>query len=613
MKRTFWLAISALMALVLVLASCGTPEPTTTPSGGQTVTGKVTGTTPTTAQPQTPTTTTPTTTTAPEPAADVPQYGGTLSVGIPVNILGFDEAFTSHWQVYTLTLTNEELANHDWTKGPGGTNQADFMLGGINRMDLKSGVIAESWDIPEKGTIIFHIRQGIHWHNKAPVNGRELTADDVVYSLKRLTTEQRSYIKVSYPAMAASVQISAPDKWTVVIKTPPAEFGNMLTLLPDFASIIPKEVVDKFTDMRDWKNSVGTGPYMLTDFVDSSSATLARNPSYWGKDPVGPGKGNQLPYLDNVRFLVIPDLATRYAALRTAKIDWVSGVLWDDAGGIRKTNPDLKYNRYLADSTVVIYMRLDKPELPFKDIRVRNALAMAIDQKQLKDFFYGGEAEILGWPIIQTKEYAGAYVPMEQLPANVQKLYSGDVEGAKKLLAEAGYPSGFKTKIVVYNTPPYIDLLSQVKAMWAKIGVELDIQPKEYAVITSIAAQRSYEEMMYAGNSGIGTFFKMINYNGPGQFNGSYVDDPKIKDAYAKMADMAGVDEKGQDALQREVMPYILEKSWVITRPNPYTYVFWWPYLKGHHGEIFTGYYNVYAFPKFAWLDLKLREKMTGR
>ncbi|MDP2918653.1 MAG: ABC transporter substrate-binding protein [Dehalococcoidia bacterium] len=609
LKNGLWLVLACLLALGMVLASC---QPAVQqPTGGQTVTGKVTGQTtaaPTTAQPKaSPSPTTPTAST------DAPKYGGVLNVGIAVDILGFDEAFTSHWLVYTLTLTNEELLSHDWSKGPGGTNQADYMLGGINRLDLKAGVIAESWEIPTKGTIIFRIRKGINWHNKAPVNGRELNAEDVVYSLKRVCTEPRSYIKVSYPAMAAGAEITAPDKWTVVIKTPLAEFGNMLTLLPDFASIIPKEVVDKYTDMRDWKVSVGTGPFMLTDFVSGSSASLVKNPGYWGKDPVGPGKGNQLPYLDGVKFLVIPDQSTRYTALRTAKIDWVPGVLWDDAASIRKTNPDITYRRYLLDSTVVLYMRLDKPELPFKDKRVRQALAMGIDQQMLKNVYYGGEAEILSWPIINTKEYKNAFVPYEQLPQAVKDLYTYNPDKAKKLLAEAGFPSGFKTKVQVYNTPPYIDVLSQVKAMWAKIGVELQIEPLDYAVITSLAARRAYDEMMYAGNSGIGTYFKMINFNGPSQFNGSYVDDAKVKEAYTKAQDLAGIDEKGQDDLHRELMPYVLEQAWVLTRPAPYTYVFWHQWLKGHNGEIFTGYYNVYAFPKFAWLDLGLRMKMIGR
>ena len=92
--------------------------------------------------------------------------------------------------------------------------------------------------------------------------------------------------------------------------------------------------MDKYGDMTNWKNSEGTGPFILKDYVAGSQVIMVRNPNYWMTDPIGSGKGNQLPYLDSVRCLILPDASTRQAAMRTSKIDVLSGQLWEDAGNL---------------------------------------------------------------------------------------------------------------------------------------------------------------------------------------------------------------------------------------------------------------------------------------
>jgi peptide/nickel transport system substrate-binding protein len=124
---------------------------------------------------------------------------------------------------------------------------------------------------------------------------------------------------------------------------------------------------------------------------------------------------------------------------------------------------------------------------------------------------------------------------------------------------------------------------------------------------------RRYKEMAYGYNSGIGTYFKMINYNGSSQFNGSYVDDARVKEVYAQMMDWVGIDEDKMIQAHREIIPYVLEQAWVISFPNPYGYIFWQPWLKNYDGESYIGYYNTSLNTKYVWLDLDLKEEMTGR
>jgi len=543
-----------------------------------------------------------------------PVYGGTLNLRIAADPPAFDDAIRGHAYCTTLKFTNDELWTGDWTKGHAGghgTKECDwFVGGGLNRLEHKAGSLVERWEIQGKHTIIFHLRKGVKWHNKPPTNGRELTADDVVFSLKRQCTLPTAYMRQTYPKACETMDISAPDPYTVVVKCDPLYFGDVITLLPDYMCIFPKDAVEQFGNLNDWKNSIGTGPFMLTDFMPGSIVTFTRNPSYWEKNPIGPGKGDQLPYLDGVKLHVIPDESTFHAAFRTGQLD-IATVEWEIAQEFLRM-PQLRHARFSEDATYCIYMRTDKKDMPFADKRVRQALSMAIDYKGIVDRYFGGDGLAIKWPIIHVKEYSGAYVPLEQMPKSVQELYNYNPEKAKQLLAEAGYPNGFKVKMPCYNTRMVVDVLQLIKDYWSKIGVELTIEPKDYSTYLSLHVRRAYDEMMQASNSGIGTYFKAINYTGGGMFNGSYVNDPVLNKAREDML-AAFPDEAAVDKIHREVLPYIMEQVYVIPMPGPYFYRFWWPWVKNFSGESSVGYYNTLNYTRYIWIDQELKQSMLAK
>ena len=297
MKRTVWMLVAFLAVIALVLAACG--KAATTTSTGTTVTGTAKTTPTTTTTPTTkPTTTAATTTTG----AEKPKYGGTPVDPTAYDILYFDDTVGVNVYCWSTRFTNDKLLQGDWAKGPAGTHESDWLLGGGNRMDQKAGAIADSWQIPKQGTMIFHIRQGVHWQNTPPsdarnlVGGRVVTVDDVVFNLNRQFTAKGSYMSVAYPGLSKGAVVTS-DKaaGTVTVTCPISEWVNLITLIPDFVNIYPPEVINKYGNIQDWKNSVGTGPFVLTDFVSNSSATFVRNPNYWEKNPVGPGKGDRCP------------------------------------------------------------------------------------------------------------------------------------------------------------------------------------------------------------------------------------------------------------------------------------------------------------------------------
>ncbi|KKS33599.1 MAG: Extracellular solute-binding protein, family 5, partial [Parcubacteria group bacterium GW2011_GWC2_42_13] len=151
--------------------------------------------------------------------------------------------------------------------------------------------------------------------------------------------------------------------WEVTVKTSTA--AALITAVAKFGSyvrIVPPEVVAKYGDMSKWYNAVGTGPFLLTDYVPGSQALLPRNPNYWKKNPVGPGTGDQVPYIDALQYLIIPDASTRLAALRTGKLDRMANLTFEDAGQIRKNGDNWSCRCWHIGKTVELEAKAHLPE-----------------------------------------------------------------------------------------------------------------------------------------------------------------------------------------------------------------------------------------------------------
>ena len=242
------------------------------------------------------------------------------------------------------------------------------------------GDLAESWTQPTETTYIFKLRKGVRWHNKPPVNGRELTADDVKYTFDRFVSEKGN---ANRAMMAALDKVEAVDKYTVkfTLKEPYVWFLDMVSN-PMALAIIPKEAVEKFGDLKKPESVIGTGPWMLDSYRPNVGVTFVRNPSYFL-----PG----LPYIDKVEVTIDEDNASRMAAFIAGKYD----LGWEASGTINRVDwvqlkdtlkqkrPKLQTMEYPANQMSHIYMRTDKP--PFNDVRVRRAISLAFDRQGLLD------------------------------------------------------------------------------------------------------------------------------------------------------------------------------------------------------------------------------------
>jgi peptide/nickel transport system substrate-binding protein len=549
------------------------------------------------------------------PSAETPKYGGTLAcyMGDPAG--GFDEAYNMGHvggMVTTPYLTNEQLLEGDWKKGPAGSHDQDWSMGFIGRSELLTGCLAESWEFPDETTIIFHIRKGVRWQNKPPVNGRELTADDIVFNINRNWTSTGSYLFMVYPAQYRPTSVKAVDKYTVEIKVPLIMHGQMFLVMGDFMTNYPPDMIAKFGDMRDWKNACGTGPWMLTDFVAGSSQTYARNPNYWKKDPFHPQ--NQLPYIDAIKAFNIPDASTRFSALRTGKLDKLGGadsvITSDDAESIMKTAPQLQQTQWLSSPAVPVG-RMDKQDLPFKDIKVRQALNMAINREALVKDYYKGHATLFAMPYPPTPAYSKIFTPLEQQSQEVQDLFTYNPTRAKKLLADAGYPNGFKT--VIDCTQADVDFLSIIRENFLAINVDMQINPLEQTVNTAQQRARANKEMTFKG--------QIMDYQYPWRMlmlriesadNNAYVSDPSFRAPYEEICQKVGYDDARVNAILKEVAKQSLATAYGVWLPAYEAYTFWWPWVQNSYGAWgWGGYFTPNDQLQYVWLDQSLK-KSTG-
>lgn len=600
MKIKFlWLTLSCLLVLSLIFTSCGTKTTETTTSTSTTPTTKPT----TTATVTTKITTTTTTTTGNWwDKLGVPQYGGVFNFRTTQDPRAFDSYYGRDDGVgHGLVL--ERLFMPNWL-----VDRAEYNYVGMYiPPKYWAGQLLESWEKPDLETIVGHVRQGVQWQDKAPVNGRELTAYDIEYNWHRQLglgsgfTEPSPYIGAAAWRMVESV--TATDKYTIVFKAdkPTLAMEEVLicdeTIMYQFAP----EAQKQWGDLQDWRHLIGTGPYMLTNYVSGSSLTFKKNPNYWGYDERYPE--NRLPYFNEVKFLIIPDRATALAGLRSGKVDWVQDIPWDQAENLTQTNSELMQTNILADSAMGFQIRCDKT--PFTDIRVRKALNMAIDRKTIAETYYGGVTEGIPYGLIGPN-LPTLYTPFDQWPKEHQEGYIYNPAGAKKLLAEAGYPSGFKTNIVAGATHD-LDLLQIVKSYFADVDIDMEIKVMDPVSVRAFTVDsRKHDQMAFyhTGAYGFPPNRSIVQRLSTHSTNMTYNNDPIFDDLYYKS--QASLDFDEVEKLMKEADAYARTQHWVVTLLPTVTSIMYQPWVKGHSGETINNRMNHYL-ARF-WIDQNLKK-----
>ena len=221
-----------------------------------------------------------------------PEYGGTITQVLKHAVdRRLDAHIGGYAALYIASGVLEKLSMVDWAID---RDIYPFVGGVVAPAYALRGALAESWEQPDPKTYVFNIRQGVQWHDKPPVNGRELTAYDVEHSYHRMLGNKLTGTEFSEAEPSTTggplaalpwESVEATDKWTVVMKLKEPRLDALSNIL-DWASMViqPPELLEEYGDDWDWQNVVGTGPYMITDLVPGSSVTWTKNPNYWGYD-----------------------------------------------------------------------------------------------------------------------------------------------------------------------------------------------------------------------------------------------------------------------------------------------------------------------------------------
>ncbi|MEW6184402.1 MAG: ABC transporter substrate-binding protein [Thermodesulfobacteriota bacterium] len=542
-------------------------------------------------------------------AAEKPQYGGTLTyldMTPTLNVHTFDSADWQWKHGYDTGLVMEHLIMGDLQKGPRGSKLTPFHNNAWIPPELMTGELMEKWEVKKNPMqLIFHLRKGVMWQEKPGVmKAREFVASDVVYAISRLKNSRKAI-----PLYMDFVgKMETPDKYTVIINMPEwcadwhyrAGWGY-------YDGIQAPEQEKAPGGPNKWQNLCGTGPFMLTDYKEGHSQVYSKNPNYWGTEIIG-GQKYKLPFVDKVVMQIIKDEATQIASLRTGKIDLMMTMNWKYVDGLKKTNPQLKWSKHIATGNYTVALRMDRK--PLNDIRVRRALNLAINKKEIIDSFYGGNAELHTYPFPPT--FRDVYTPLDKLPPSVQDLYTYNPEKAKKLLAEAGYPNGFSFKAQVSNAAQEgMDVASMVVAYLAKIGVTMELVPMDYVSHMTMMIRKTNTDGYFFSNDHGGPYSGIRKNFLTGQtWNPHIMSDPYVDKTWNDIVQNPKLTDKTAAAEIKKLSVYIMEKVPCIILPTSYRYSAWWPWVKNYYGEIRVGAHRSAPIITRIWIDEEMKKKM---
>lgn len=392
--------------------------------------------------------------------------------------------------------------------------------------------LARSWEQIDETTWEFKLQENVTFHNGDP-----FTANDVTYSFERIKT---------LPSPAAYLievvtDVEVVDDYTVRLKLEYPFAPILAHLAHPSNAIVNQRSVEEAGDNFGSSVAVGTGPFIFEDWVSGSHVELSKNVDYWGE----PAK------VDRLIIRSIPENTVRAIELETGGADIVYNVAPMDELRLAGT-PGIKLDKYEALSTTYVGFNVQKA--PFDNVLVRQAINYALDVEAAVDYIYTGQAAQIPGPL--PPRVWGFDPDLEG--------YDFDIEKAKALLAEAGYPDGFKTTIWTNDNPTRMEVAELFQANLSEIGIDVDIQIIPWATYLADTAAGKHDMFIL----GWGTVTADADYGLYALFHSSQIGDPGNRSFYAndrvdELLDLGRreTDVEKRRAIYSEVQKLIIEEA----------------------------------------------------
>ena len=392
---------------------------------------------------------------------------------------------------------------------------------------------AESWETSEDGlTWTFHLRAGLKWSD-----GSDLTANDFVYSWKRVCDPNVAapYAETVLGMVAGyedaiagdldALQVVAQDDSTLVVtlNAPCSFFGSLAA----FATLSPVQQATVETNGDAWATAaetyVSNGPFYVSEWVPSSYIMMTKNPNYWNADAIK---------LDGIKWNLIEDANASYSAYQTGEVLFIKDVPTEEIPSL-SDNPEFHVDPIIG----TYYLSVNTQREPFTDANVRKALSLAIDREYVagtlmqgtysaaSNFMGPGWIDTDGSQFIDKANGGQPYIDTANHEANV--------ETAKQLLADAGYPDGEGLPSITYSTNDagYHKVVAEyLQQAWAELGVELNVEIVEWASFTPMRRNGDYDASRngwvgdYSDPSNMLDLLYSTNGNNDGKFNNAEYD-----------------------------------------------------------------------------------------
>ena len=520
-----------------------------------------------------------------------PRYGGVLH--FPAVVRAFDPTVTYRPE---LALVWDTLT--EW--------ESTWYYPEVQRTPVIRKTLVTDWQMQNPSTWIFKLRQGVKFHNRPPVNGREMVAEDVKYSYELLKD------KGQYSTRAALVKsVTVIDKYTVRFDLAMPDPKFHLNIVDSLSPVIvPREAVEAPGGLAE--NPIGTGAFMLKEFSAGDGALLVKNPDYYLKDK----DGRSLPYVDAVRLYFTKDAATETALFRSKQLDLMRVSTLDQLYALMKTVPDLTLYRVPSYGWGDYGLSLALDKAPFNDVRVRQALSMAINRDIVAEVINKGDAALYGpfpWAL------AGYTKRADYSYANLGPNYQHNPKEAKRLLAAAGYANGFDVEVewAEFQGWTYGEFVQLVARFFQDVGLRVKLKQLETStwLLKNNGVQPFNQVLATFSPIGAGPSFMdwvYLRYHGsfPKTINREPIQDPKLDDLLTSWRTDPG-DKRPQ--LQRAIWDHLRQNVYRITTIVPPHYRVTQSYLHAGANPYcwFPGYCSYEA--KTAWLTDKAPSRKADK